>query len=223
MNRISLILLLLLVACGEAPEADPTAAEAGSDPQASTGDASAQLPPGHPPIDSATPAAGPLPAVPPGSGTGSAGLVWQRPDGWTEEQPSSSMRRAQYRVPGPGGDGEAVVFYFGPGQGGDAVANAQRWANQFAQPDGRPSAEVMTTETITVGDIAVLMVEVTGTYSGGMAMGAPVEPTPDAMLLGAIAQGADANWFFKLTGPRATIEGERDAFRGLIRSLRPGS
>ena len=27
--------------------------------------------------------------------------------------PSSSMRRAQYRVPGAGGDAECVVFYFG--------------------------------------------------------------------------------------------------------------
>ena len=30
------------------------------------------------------------------------------------------MRRAQYRISGSGGDAECVVFYFGPGQGGDA-------------------------------------------------------------------------------------------------------
>jgi hypothetical protein len=42
------------------------------------------------------------------------------------------------------------------------------------------------------------------------------------MLLGAIAQGPDANWFFRTTGPRATIEAQRAAFDGLIRSLRRG-
>jgi hypothetical protein len=47
------------------------------------------------------------------------------------------MRRAQYKVPGPAGAGECVVFYFGPGQGGDAQSNAERWASQFTQPGGR--------------------------------------------------------------------------------------
>jgi hypothetical protein len=45
---------------------------------------------------------------------------------------------------------------------------------------------------------------------------------PNYMLLGAIAQGPDANWFFRATGPRATLEAQRAAFDGLIRSLRRG-
>ncbi len=44
-----------------------------------------------------------------------------------------------------------------------------------------------------------------------------------AGLLGAIAQGPDANWFFKLTGPEATLQEQRKAFEALYRSLRrPG-
>ena len=46
------------------------------------------------------------------------------------------MRHAQYRVPGGNGDGECIVFYFGPGEGGDPMSNARRWAGQFDQPDG---------------------------------------------------------------------------------------
>jgi len=73
-----------------------------------------------------------------------------------------------------------------------------------------------------VGDIPVLLVEVTGTYIGGMG-GAPSGPErPDYMLLGAIAQGPDANWFFRATGPRATIEPQRSAFEGMIRSISRG-
>ena len=42
------------------------------------------------------------------------------------------------------------------------------------------------------------------------------------MLLGAIVQGPDANWFFKLTGPRDTIEANRSGFDSLIGSMRAG-
>ena len=37
--------------------------------------------------------------------------------------------------PWPGGEAECVVFYFGAGQYGDALANAERWAGQLAPPD----------------------------------------------------------------------------------------
>jgi hypothetical protein len=43
------------------------------------------------------------------------------------------------------------------------------------------------------------------------------------MLLGAVAAGPDANWFFKSTGPQATVEAHRAAFEGMIASLKPGS
>ncbi len=223
-TRPSLALLLLTAvalapvgACDAAPSADSSAAAA---PPAQD---TQSLPPDHPSIEA--PRAESVIAPPPtGSGSGEAGLSWQTPDGWLEEQPSSAMRRAQYRVPGPGGDAELVVFYFGPGQGGDAMANAVRWANQFSQPDGRSSQEAMKTESIDVGGIPVLLTEVSGTYSGGMTMmGGPSAKLEDHMLLGAVAEGADANWFFKLTGPAATLEAQRGAFRSLIESLSRGS
>jgi hypothetical protein len=131
------------------------------------------------------------------------------------------MRLAQYRVPGPGGDAECVVFYFGPGQGGDPQANAARWAGQFEQSDGRSSLDVMTIEPLGGTAVPVRIVEVHGTYDGGMTMtDAPPEKRPGYMLLGGIAEGPDAPWFFKLTGPAATVQAEREAFEALLRSLR---
>jgi len=144
-------------------------------------------------------------------------LGWQTPAGWSEEAPASNMRLAQYRVPGPGGDAECVVYYFGPGQGGDPAANATRWANQFAQPDGRPSTDVMTFGPLEGTGVAVHVVEVTGTYDGGMS--GPVD-AEGYMLLGGIAQGPDAPWFFKFIGPEATINAEREAFLTMMRSIR---
>jgi hypothetical protein len=133
------------------------------------------------------------------------------------------MRRAQYRVPGPGGDAELVVFYFGPGQGGTAEDNAVRWAEQFSQPDGSSPVEAMKVHRLEGSAVPVTMVEVTGTYEGGMTMTAePAVPRPGHMLLGGIAEGPDAPWFFKLTGPEATVRGERQAFEQMLRSLEVG-
>lgn len=179
------------------------------------------LPPGHPPIGD-TPARPSVPPPPAGSGTGARGLVWTAPPGWIVETPSSPMRRAQYRISGPGGAAECVVFYFGPGQGGDARSNAARWGSQFRRADGTGAGDGVKTREIKVGDIPVTMVEVAGTYVGGMG-GAPEGPErPDYMLLGAIAAGEDANWFFRAIGPRATLEAQRGGFERMIRSVRRG-
>jgi hypothetical protein len=114
-----------------------------------------------------------------------------------------------------------VVFYFGPGQGGDASSNAKRWASQFQAPDGRGAAALKTAE-LRVGDLEVTTVEVEGTYAGGMG-GAATGAKPGYRLVGAIVAGPDANWFFKLTGPGKTVADQKAAFEEMIRSLRKGS
>ena len=43
------------------------------------------------------------------------------------------------------------------------------------------------------------------------------------MLIGAIASGPDANWFFKCTGPEVTMRTEAEAINGMLRSLRSGA
>jgi hypothetical protein len=176
------------------------------------------LPAGHPPIA----AHGSEPRLPGPVGTPSSeeGFTWTTPAGWNPETPASSMRRAQYRIPGAGGPGECAVFYFGPGQGGDAQSNAARWAGQFQRPDGSAIGDAFKTREIKVDDISVMLVEVAGTFVGGMG-GTPSGPEqPDQMLLGAIAEGPQANWFFRAIGPRATMEPQRTAFETMIRSLK---
>jgi hypothetical protein len=169
----------------------------------------------------------PLPgdsSPPPGPAARAPGLAWEVPEGWVEEPPASSMRRAQYRVPGPGGDGECIVFYFGPGQGGDPAANAVRWAQQFKQPDGSSSVDRMQVAMLEGTRVPVQIVEVTGTYDGGMTMtDAPAEQKAGYMLLGAIAQGADGPWFFKFTAPEATARAQRESLEAMMRSIRAGT
>jgi hypothetical protein len=78
------------------------------------------------------------------------------------------------------------------------------------------------TQETKVGELAVVLVEVTGTYVGGMGGGPVGAERPKYMLLGAIADGPDAKWFFRATGPQATLEAQRAAFNRMIRSLKRG-
>ena len=225
----------LLTGCSDQGAVKPDVAKSDPAKPAAAPPAAAASGPGTNPSESASAPPVPLvssrgdsvpgiPPVPEGAGVGSTGLSWKTPAGWTEEQPSSPMRRAQYRVPGTAGDGECVVFYFGPGQGGDPISNAHRWADQFTTAAGAPVGDAMTTSTIDVGGLSVFVVEVAGTYKGGMTMtAAPSVPKPGYRLLGAVAPGPDANWYFKLTGPDKTVVAQKDAFLGMVRSLKHGA
>ena len=201
---------------------------AGLGAQSQKAPAPQQLPPGHPPMGGTPgappPMGGPLTIKPPAgdAGTGKNALKWTAPAGWTKQTPSSGMRRAQYKITGPGGDAECVVFYFGPGQGGDTKGNIARWTEQFRRPDGKAVTDGKTRE-IKVGDVPVTMVELTGTYVGGMGVAPTSGDHPNYMLLGAIADGPDAKWFFRATGPRTTLEPQRGAFEKMIRSIKRGS
>jgi hypothetical protein len=130
------------------------------------------------------------------------------------------MRAAEYGVSGDT-QAELTVFYFGPDQGGSVDANVTRWLGQLTQADGSDTKAKAKRSTRDVGGISVTLVEASGQYAGGMGMpGAPAaEPIADAMLLGAIASGPQGPVFFKLVGPRASVEGARAAFDALLGSL----
>ena len=119
-----------------------------------------------------------LPSVPEGAGTGDAALALDG-SAWMDRGESRPRRCAarSIRVPGKAGDGECAVFCFGPGQGGDPMSNAVRWAEQFTLADGSGARSTMKTSEIEAGGLKILMVEVAGTYKGGMTMtAAPAVP-----------------------------------------------
>lgn len=196
-----LIGALLLGACSEAPPAAETPA----------------APP--PPAAEATPPVATPPEATPPAATGTAitvpGGTFTLPEGWVAETPSSRMRLAQARIPGPAGPGELTVFYFGPGGGGGLEANLQRWIGQV-EPDAEP-----TRESFTLGTWKVTWVEAVGTLKPSTMGTGPTEPQPGSRLFGAVVEGEGGPWFFKATGPAATLDAERDAFLALLKSGRP--
>jgi hypothetical protein len=200
-----------------APEAGAAAAPA---PEAQG------MPGGAPSLASShTPIAG-MPGAPGAAAAPAASphgeLHWDVPKPWTQEPPANSMRMAQYRVPktqGDAEDGECVVFYFGPRQGGDAQSNVARWASMFSKADGSPAESKVSEQN--VGGRLITRVTAEGTYQPtSMSFGgSPPPPRPGYRLLGAIVPGGDANWFFRCTGPAKTIGANEGAFDSLLKSV----
>jgi hypothetical protein len=146
-------------------------------------------------------------------------LTYQVPEGWVAENPSSRMRKAQFRIPGTSADmaAEMAVFYF-PKSGGSVQANLDRWYGQFVQPDGSVTREKAMIETREVNDLKVTTVYFTGTYmkSSAPMMGGKKEELPGYAMWGAIVEGKGAPWFFKATGPQSTIDGSKADFEKFI-------
>jgi hypothetical protein len=209
------VLLLSLSACegdDSAPEAAPPA------------DSQAEEAPAPPPPSPSDAPIGPISSrgevVPGGGGAAGqgAGIDFDLPANWQSEQPSSNMRMAQASIPGSGsaGPGDLVVFYFGPGGGGGVEANIERWIGQMeVAPGTQPSQE-----SFDANGYRVTLVDVKGTLLPSTMGTGPATPQPNYRLMGAVVEGPGGPWFFKATGPEATIAAERDAFVSMLRSVR---
>ena len=207
--RVTLVLLALLpltlfVACGGS---DSPATGSGGDNGAETGDTDDGVAPVRAQGNGAEPAV-----------TGTPGPVsFELPEGWQEKSPTGAMRSAEATIPGEGGDAEMIVFYFGPGQGGGVEPNLQRWVGQMQMEEGTEPER----GSFQVGDLTVTHITVHGTLlPSGMGTG-PSEPQPDSTLMGAVVEGPSGPWFFKVTGPQATLEGEQEAFLEMLHTLQP--
>jgi hypothetical protein len=172
------------------------------------------LPPNHPPVDRS------------GLGAPGAGLeekddmppavTWKVPPKWTLVPNASAMRLATYHVPPAASvadEAELTVVR----AGGSTEANLQRWVGQFA------NAQPATRSERTVRGRKVSMLEVSGTFrAGGMMPGSGTPLShPGWTLTGAVVETDQGPYFFKLTGPTASVKGARSDFDSLVNSITP--
>ncbi len=143
------------------------------------------------------------------------------PAGWTEKPITSSMRTAQFALPGATGEAELIVYYFGEGGAGGVQDNLDRWLGQFQQPNGKPSKDVAKVEKTKLGGQEATLVSVSGRYvtttmPGG---GDPVDKA-DQALIGAIVESPKGPYYFKLVGPKATVDAHAPKVRAMLTSLK---
>jgi hypothetical protein len=150
-------------------------------------------------------------------------LKFTVPPGWIEEERTSSMRVAQYRLTRAEGDtenGSLVLYYFGQGQGGSTAANIERWVGQMKQAEGRSLREVAKEERFDVNGLKVTSVDVAGTYVAETTPGSGTfENKPGYRLLAAVVETPVGPYFLKLIGPEKTVARWHESFFGFLKSF----
>ena len=126
------------------------------------------------------------------------------------------MRAAEYHLPGKTVADNATVAIFA-GNMGTVEGNVARWIGQFTETlDSQ-------TRTVTVGILAVTIVDVSGTFGGGMGPTAGVSKEDQRMLGAIVDVGAPSSRFLyiKLVGPRVTVADWSSSFDEFVNSISP--
>jgi hypothetical protein len=143
------------------------------------------------------------------------------PATWRQTPSSSSMRLAQFTIPGSRASevaAEVVVYYFGPDQGGSVEANLARWKGQFSSPDGRPVYERIAKDN--GGTFPMTIAEYRGTYARGIGQGNAAAAKPNQVLVAVIAETPKGALFFQLFGDIAQATPHTDALVKMVRALK---
>ena len=139
------------------------------------------------------------------------------PNSWEQENPSNSMRLAQFLLPGKDKNARLVVFF---GIGGTIRDNLQRWYKQFENENlegdsNRPREWI---ENINNFDVNFTYLE--GTYlKSNMRMNGPIEKMKDYALLAAIVSTPEGKYYFKTTGSVDILNEQKENFNKFIRSI----
>ena len=209
MGKTSLVLAAVLaatvgfaIAYGSRDVGAPAPASAHADfaPAVETTEEEEQkLPPNHPAID--------MHAAEGNASDEAPSLKWTAPKDWSPAPNPNPMRLATYKLPRAASDREDAELVVSRA-GGDAKMNIARWTSQF---DGAPTPKE---KTKTVRGLKVTVVEIVGTYQGGM--GPQTGSHAGWAMLSAIVETSGEHYFFKVIGPATTVKAAEKPFEAMI-------
>lgn len=146
-----------------------------------------------------------------------AGMKSKAPDGWKEEQPSSTMRLTQFKLPKAEGDkedAELALFYF-KGGSGSVDQNLKRQLAKFKAPEGKTEPEHKS-DKIKVGKVDATLQDVKGTYLSKFPPFAPnakITEKPDYRQFYVIFTTDSGDYYMTLLGPAKTVAKHEKAFK----------
>ncbi len=142
-------------------------------------------------------------------GPGPVAVHWEAPTGW-EEQAASGFRKGSFLVRGENGATADVSVISFPEAAGGLMANVNRWRDQLKLA---PISDVVKAGTpMSVGGRDMFFVDLVSEQ--------PIEKTGGkARILGGIFPAGGETWFFKMMGPDALVESQREVFRKFLQSV----
>ena len=145
---------------------------------------------------------------------------WKKPD-----KPGSRIIEREFAIPPSKGDKAAGRLTM-MRSGGSLKQNIERWFGQFNQPDGKATKDVAKVSEKKINGQEVTIVDIAGTFKESMG-GGPFSPGKTVMredyrMLGGIVQTKTAGqYFFKLYGPKKTIDDAEAAYVKMMDSVAP--
>ena len=149
-------------------------------------------------------------------------LKFEVPDGWKQEKPASRLRYAQFKIPKVKGDTEdssLAVFHF-PGSGGGVEDNLNRWIGQMRQPDGSSSKDKAKISKKEYDDKTAHILKVNGAYMDGGPFARKAVQRKGYRMVAVVLLTKPGNFYFKWTGPEATVKKWEDDFQEFIDSTK---
>jgi len=206
-RRLSIPLLELLIGLTACRESKVTAYRIPKEKEI-------ELPDGHPPAGMVLPGADVTAGAMPGSDMANAapvptasgpGLTWTAPADW-QLQPPAPMRKATFAVAGPEGSAELTVTAF-PGDVGGELANVNRWRGQVGFAPLTAETLDQNLDRIESNSLHVAIVDIT-------------DPAKPKGTLGAIIPYSGGTWFFKLSGPTASVQRQKQVFLTFLKTVK---
>jgi hypothetical protein len=145
-------------------------------------------------------------------------ITVEKPASWKTVPPKSNIVQYEFRAPA---EGEQTARVTVMGATGGIEANIVRWIGQF---DGLTRADAKI-EKKTIQKTTVHIVELEGTYKDSMGGGpfapGPVKKVENHAMIGLIFELEGGELVFvKMTGPKKTIAGEREAVMKMVEGLK---
>ena len=152
---------------------------------------------------------GPGASAPPGAPQ-PVGITWDVPEQWTETPSTSSFMLAVFEARGEAGDARITVSSLS-NDGGGVLQNINRWRGQVGLgPVEQYEQQPMTPITV-AGQVAGLI-----DLSAPEGVNASLERL---MVVFIPRQDQGLTWYFKMSGPSATLETQKEAFTRFVESV----
>ena len=138
-----------------------------------------------------------------------APLTWTAPASWIVK-PATPMRKGSYTVPAAGGEADCSITAF-PGAVGGELANLNRWRGQLQLPPLTADQMPANVRRENHGGLEFVIVDLSAAGEN------------PAGILGAMVPAGDVTWFFKLSGPAATLAAAKPEFLEFLQTVRPAT
>jgi hypothetical protein len=183
-----------------------------------SGQAQAELPPGHPDIGEmgaqspqtlppGHPVIGDMNASAPTGPISHDGQPnWEVPAGWQEVN-GGSFLVAKFMLGGDDGATAAVNVSVSAGDGGGLAPNVNRWREQL----GLPPEDEISTVTFAISGGQAQLVDFTGTSA---------QTGQPAGIVGIVVTQPDRTWFYKLMGDPQVVAAQKDAFTTFVKGVK---